>query len=196
VIKAIIFDCFGVVQPDNFQVVYEKFGGNIVQDEKFINEAWQRHFAERIDSADIFAEHLKISRNAWLEALRTCTAGYDEELVEYIQALRKRYKVGMLSNVRKDGLLDVFTQEQLDDFFDAVVASGNIGYAKPEAQAYEIMADRLGVLLSECVFTDDREEYCDGAKAVGMKVIQYRSFEQFKPELETILSSDRQRMRL
>lgn len=184
-IKAIIFDLFGVIRPDNLTAAYAKFGGDMQKDIEFIRET---HYASHIGlrpSAPAFAEHLGITEEEWRDAVET--GDYDHQLVEYIQELRKHYKVGVLSNIGKDGFQRYFTDEELSSFFDTAVASGDIGYAKPEAQAYEIMADRLGVRLDECVFTDDREEYCLGAQGVGMTAIQYKSLPQFKAALAKIL---------
>jgi putative hydrolase of the HAD superfamily len=68
-----------------------------------------------------------------------------------------------------------------------VVASGQIGYAKPEAEAYEITADKLGVSLSECVMIDDRDEYVNAAVGIGMKGIVYNGIDDLRKELKDIL---------
>jgi putative hydrolase of the HAD superfamily len=113
----------------------------------------------------------------------------NEPLLKYIAGLRKEYKTAMLSNVSNGGLLRRFGVEELNEYFDATVASAEIGFAKPEPQAYEITADKLGVRLTECIFIDDREAYCDGARGVGMKAIVYSSFNQLKSELSRMVAS-------
>jgi HAD superfamily hydrolase (TIGR01509 family) len=69
------------------------------------------------------------------------------------------------------------------------VSSGEIGYAKPEPEAYEIVAQRLGVRLDECVFTDDRADFCEAARAVGMQAIEFTGLEQFRHALEPLLAA-------
>jgi HAD superfamily hydrolase (TIGR01509 family) len=93
----------------------------------------------------------------------------------------------MLSNISESGIHKRFTDEELNAHFDTVVVSGEIGYAKPEPEAYEIVAQRLGVRLVECVFTYDKLEFCEAARGVGMQAIVYESLEQFKADLEKIL---------
>jgi putative hydrolase of the HAD superfamily len=95
----------------------------------------------------------------------------------------------MLTNIGKGGLSTLFVYGFLDQFFDTVVASSDIGYAKPEARAFEITAEKLGVRLDECVFVDDRQPYIEGAAHVGMKTILYTDFESFSAQLNTILSN-------
>ncbi len=120
--------------------------------------------------------------------LITDREGKNQELLDYIVDLRKNYKTGLLSNISIGGLGARFSPEELTHHFDAVVASGEIGYAKPEAQAYEITADKLGARLDECVFIDDREDYCAGAKGVGMQAVLYQSFDQMKQDLSRLLA--------
>lgn len=112
----------------------------------------------------------------------------DQDLLQFVAALRKQYKTAMLSNVDADSLSRRLPDEELQEYFDTVVISGEIGYAKPEPEAYGTVADRLGVRLDACVFTDDREEFCEAARAVGMKAIHYKSSDQFKRELHELLA--------
>ncbi len=141
-IKALIFDCFGVL-------VIEDFTGKLLEGE---------------------------AKNA--------------DLLDYMRILRKKYKIGMLSNVSRKGLLDRFSEAELTRYFDNVTISGDIGYAKPQVQAYEIAADRLGVRLNEVIFIDDREAYCHAARSVGMKALLYESFDVMKPQLESLLTRE------
>lgn len=187
-IKAIIFDCFGVVRTDALDVAYRSVGGNFEKDRAFIVETIDAANSGKIPkSLPIIAAHLGISEYEWFEAI-TSFSSNNTELLDYINSkLRKKYKVAMLSNISMGGLTRHFEPGFLEQYFDVIVSSGDIGFAKPEARAYEITADELGVRLDECVFTDDRQEYIDGAIAVGMKTILYTDFKDFKPKLEKLL---------
>jgi HAD superfamily hydrolase (TIGR01549 family) len=112
----------------------------------------------------------------------------DQVLLDYIVTLHKTYKTAMLSNVPRGSLKRRFGKGELGRYFDAVVISGETGYAKPDPEAYLVTAERLEVHIEECVFTDDRQHYLDGAQAVGMHSILYRNFVQFRVELEALLT--------
>lgn len=187
-VKAIIFDLFGVIRPDALPAMYEKFGGDPERDAQFIHDTIGAANRGLIpNSRSVFAERFAITPEQWQAAFDEY-AGNDQRLLDFIVALRAEYKTGLLSNVSRGRLPELFGPGELEKSFDAAVASGDIGYAKPEPQAYETVADRLGVRLSECVFTDDQEDYCDGARAVGMQAILYKSFGQFKDDLSKVLS--------
>lgn len=188
-IKAVIFDCFGVVLTDALKLVREDLAKKdpaAAKQVKDIVAANNRGMLEPDESNERIAELLGVS----VAELRKRVAGSevrDEELLTYVQQLKQQYKTAMLSNIAASSLARRFPNNELDTYFDVVVASGEIGYAKPEPEAYEITAERLGVRLDECVFTDDRELFCDGATSVGMHAILYTNFAQFKQDLEALL---------
>jgi FMN phosphatase YigB (HAD superfamily) len=187
-IKAIIFDCFGVVYEDVFPYYYKKFGGDLVADKEYIeNLIFGVSSGEVIDFYEQLTDHLGITVDQW-RAEAVGTGKFNEPLFIYIDELRKTHKVSMLSNVGEDGLKSYMDTAVLDQHFDDVVESAKIGFAKPEARAFEIAADRLGVRLDECVFIDDRESYCEGATHVGMKAIVYKDVESLKKDLDAFLA--------
>lgn len=188
-IKAIIFDCFGVVYTDHFREIYAHFGGDIVKDHDLVEKAFFDASKGIIENGiHVIAPHLGISEAEWEEEQEKMS-GFDHELLDYVDELRKTYKVGLLSNISGRGLSYYMDYSVLEKHFDDIVESAKIGFAKPEPEAYEIAADRLGVRLDECVFTDDRQGYVEGAQAVGMKTILFTSTEQFKKELTKILKT-------
>ncbi len=190
-IKAIIFDCFGVVRTDSFDDVYKSMGGDPDKDRDFIRRTLQESNSGRIASSrPIIAAHLGITESQWAEAMNR-HGSIDKRLLRYIQELGKSYKIAMLSNIGKRGLQRFFEPGFLEKYFEQIIVSGEIGFAKPEARAYEITADKLGVRIDECIFIDDRQEYVEGAWFVGMKGVLYKSLEKCKAELKLILDSSK-----
>ncbi|MGH7195875.1 MAG: HAD-IA family hydrolase [Candidatus Saccharimonadales bacterium] len=188
-IKAVIFDCFGVLVEDALSALRQRIGPEEQQQIIDISHASHRGLIDSEDSNRQIAALLKMSPEQYVLTIQNGEVK-NQKLMEYIANLRKNHKTAMLSNISAGGVKKRFTDSEIAGHFDVVVASGDIGYAKPEPEAYEIAADRLGVLLKECVFTDDKEEYCDGARAVGMRAIMYENFEQFHGELEELLTNE------
>ena len=188
-IKAILFDCFGVMYLDHFEKTYTHFGGDVEKDKEYLRQFFFEVSKGTKDWRDGLAEKLNITIEQWHEKKEELSS-FNYDLLEYSAELRKTYKTGMLSNIGPEGLEAHLDRATFEPYFDVIVESGKIGFAKPEARAYEIAADRLGVRLDECVFTDDREEYIEGAQHVGMKTILFSSTEQFKQDLEKLLQSN------
>jgi putative hydrolase of the HAD superfamily len=55
--------------------------------------------------------------------------------------------------------------------FDHMVDGRSDGVLKPDARAYTLMAERMGVEPADCVFIDDQPGNLAGAEAVGMRTV-------------------------
>ena len=127
---------------------------------------------------------------AQVEALLEQAHVRNSELIAMIHTLRQRYpaiKVGLLSNVGSDTIERLFTPDELRELFDAVVLSYAEHVAKPSREAFELAADRLGVLPGQCVMIDDRLDNCSGAEAAGMRAILHTANSRTMAELEELV---------
>jgi HAD superfamily hydrolase (TIGR01509 family) len=188
-IQAVVFDCFGVVVTDALETIFRPLQAErpeVSVQVRDVVRACNRGLLTSRESNEQIAQLFGLSHKKYRQKIADGETK-DEELLAYIAALRQTYKTAMLSNVGAGGLRRRFAPGELEQYFDVVVSSGDVGFAKPEAQAYEITADRLGVQLDECVFTDDCEPYCEAARGIGMQVILYQDFAQFRAELEQLL---------
>ena len=189
-IRAVIFDCFGVIIGDGLQLLVDDLRARDPAAARRVHDlvlAANRGLTDPAASSREVAAIFDLDYDTYRQRISDGEVR-NEPLLDYIVMLRATYRTALLSNIGTGGLKRRFSDRELDRYFDAVVASGDIGYAKPEPEAYEIAADRLGVRLDECVFTDDRVDYCEGARSVGMQAIQYLNFPQFKAELEALLA--------
>ena len=110
-----------------------------------------------------------------------------EALIDYIRALRPRYKTALLSNAWDD-LRGVLVDEWgIADAFDELVISAEVGLAKPDARVYLLTLERLGVAPAEAVFVDDFLHNVEGAQAVGIHAIHFQDSNQARTELEALL---------
>ncbi|MBI1857463.1 HAD family phosphatase [Candidatus Saccharibacteria bacterium] len=190
-IKAIIFDCFGVLVGSGFKETYRQAGGDPVKDGDFINDLLGMANLGVISTEEMnkqITEKIGITHEKWRVSVLESELLH-KELMTYIQELKKKYKVAILSNANTGTLDRKFTPEQLA-IFDAVVVSAEVGMIKPDPKIYEYTANKLGLKPRECVFIDDIKVYCEAARMVGMKAIFYNDFKQFQRELIKILTPD------
>jgi epoxide hydrolase-like predicted phosphatase len=110
----------------------------------------------------------------------------DEAMAEGVRLARRAgIKTGLISNSWGEGL--AYEPALLEELFDAVVISGDVGMHKPEPEIFLLGAERIGVAPEDCVFVDDLRENCAGAEAVGMKAILHRGAEGTLEQLEELL---------
>lgn len=188
-IKAVIFDLFGVLLTDALELVVAEVratqplvADRIVRSVVASNAGLITHD----ESRETIARLLGITVDEYSQRIRGGEVR-NRELLDYILKLRKVCKTALLSNAGTKSLEVRFAPGELEQYFDAVLVSAVIGYAKPEARAYELAADSLKVRNDECIMVDDRQPYCDGAERVGMRSIRYESFAQFKRDLSELI---------
>jgi putative hydrolase of the HAD superfamily len=115
----------------------------------------------------------------------------DDELVHFLRGLRPRHKTGVLSNAWTDART-AFTQKYgLSSAVDALIISAEVGVMKPDARIYRLAAEALGVLPEEAVFVDDSAQNVQGARAAGMKAVQFVSTAQTVKEVRQLLDDGR-----
>lgn len=188
-IKAIIFDCFGVLAGSAYKEIYRQAGGDLSKDNVFVSDLLNFANSGQITSEELnarTAKRLGISVKEWTDIVNKAEQP-NLELLDYVRELKSKYKVAILSNAGSGVMERKFTKEQLA-LFDTVVVSAEVGFVKPQPEIFKLTADCLEVEVQECVFVDDLSPYVEGAAAVGMKAIQYDNFDQLKQELELVLS--------
>jgi HAD superfamily hydrolase (TIGR01509 family) len=95
---------------------------------------------------------------------------FDESL-PVLAALRERgAKTALVSNCSHNTRPGV-DRLQLEERFDAVVLSFEVGARKPDPAIYLEALGRLGRPPGDAVFVDDQPAYCDGAAAVGIDTL-------------------------
>jgi putative hydrolase of the HAD superfamily len=184
-IKAIIFDCFGVLTTEGWQEFKQTHFSN---DSDKLQEAVKlNQLADegKISHADLLPMIAGVAGIPSEQARREIdNYKTNTHLMDFIaSSLKEHYKIGMLSNVSDDWLRNMFTSDQLA-LFDEIALSYKTGYTKPHPQAYTYIAKKLGVETSECVFVDDLSRNVSAAEKVSMRAIEYTGFNQFKNDLK------------
>jgi FMN phosphatase YigB (HAD superfamily) len=90
-----------------------------------------------------------------------------------VTAAAERGPVGVLSNCSVPGLVGrTLDRSRLDPArFDAVIASVDVGWRKPDRRAFEAVADALRVPVSELVHVGDDPRIDGGATDAGATAV-------------------------
>ena len=110
----------------------------------------------------------------------------DRDILNFLRGLRGKYKTGLISNAWSD-LRDYIVREKMDDAFDHLIISAEVGVAKPEAKIFKIALEQAGVSPSEAVFVDDFYVNIEGCEKVGIKGIHFKDAESALAQLKTLL---------
>lgn len=107
---------------------------------------------------------------------------YAETWVKYLKS--RGYNLYILSNYSHYMVEKNKKEMPFLKYMDGVMFSCDVNMLKPEHQIYENLLETFGLKADECVFIDDREENCQGARNVGIQAIQFTGFRQVTAELE------------
>ncbi|MGB4761829.1 MAG: HAD family phosphatase [Candidatus Saccharimonas sp.] len=186
-IRGIIFDCFGVLYGSSAEVsraicpeeLHRDFDDLTKQaDYGYITgDEYLRQLSDLLDRP--YDELYELFRERHVR---------NEVLAHYVQTLRPKYRVGLLSNVSSGTIDRLISPTEQTEWFDEVALSCDIHLIKPDPEIFKYVAERLGLLPEECVMIDDRAENCEGASRAGMHTVWFASNDQAIGELERLLA--------
>ena len=101
-------------------------------------------------------------------------------------AKSRRYLMATINNESKELNLFRIQTFGLQEIFSLFVSSCFVGLRKPEAGIYRLALDITQRMPEECCFIDDRPLNLDTASRLGMHVIQMKSTEQLRQELQKL----------
>lgn len=186
-IRGIIFDCFGVLYQGSIAHLFEltpeakrseladlslSSDYGYISAEDYLNQVSLLVGKPAAEIADIMqADHIR-----------------NKAMVEYARTFKGRYKVALLSNVGRGVIERLFTSDELEELFDEVVLSSEVGMIKPDPAIFHLTAARLGVETTECVMVDDLVANIDGAESTGMHGVVFTTTSKCMHDMTNLLA--------
>jgi glucose-1-phosphatase len=112
----------------------------------------------------------------------------DSVLVEFLQSLRPRYKIGILSNAWSDARAFHNTRFRFDTWVDVAVYSAEVKLLKPDPCIYQLVLAQLRLSAEACMFVDDKLVNVQAAQALGMAGIWCRDTRQTISDIQECLA--------
>jgi putative hydrolase of the HAD superfamily len=188
-IKAVVFDCFGVLVGSGLWSIYKQAGGDPVADADFIEELVIQNNAGQLPNGQLnkaLADKIGISEEEYMEFVRA-----DEKpnvsVFEYIRSeLYGKYRLAILSNANT-GTIERKIPSELMQYFDTVVVSADVGMQKPDPEIFKHTIRTTGVEPNEALFIDDREVYLPGAVEAGLRALLF-NIDTFREDISNELA--------
>ncbi len=189
-IKAIIFDCFGVLYVHRGPEFLRAHAVNYQEVKPQLKDLSNQTDYGLISQQDYVQAVTELTGLSVEEVDAHSARGFgrNDELMDYIEnTLRPHYKIGLLSNISRGTIEQYFSEKERAQLFDAAALSSETGMIKPNMVAFEHICEQLGVDTSEAIMIDDNADNCRGAVLAGMHAIDYDGLAHLQRSLETIL---------
>lgn len=207
-IKNIIFDFGGVLTLLTPQEALKRFKElGVEKPEEFLNPYCQQGPFFKFENGDISAEQFcselgelcqrAISMDEAAHAWRGFISSVHEEYLDYLQQIRVRYKLGVLSNtnpfIQEWAETEEFTSKgkPLSSYFDMLFFSFRMRASKPGEEIYKKMLLEGNMKAEETLFIDDSEKNIEAARKLGINTLKVENGEDWRPTLDKILLANR-----
>jgi putative hydrolase of the HAD superfamily len=129
--------------------------------------------------------HLHRFKEIYFEALHP-----NPEMIDLMRELKAAgYRMAMLTNNVREWEPLWRSMLPVDEIFETVVDSGFVGCRKPESKIYQLTLERLDLPAESCLFVDDVEVNCEGARKAGMSAVHFRDNAQAIGEIRATLNT-------
>jgi putative hydrolase of the HAD superfamily len=187
-IQNIIFDLGGVLLNIDFHLSEKAFEQMGVENFKaFFNQFHSNELFKKLETGmdvDLFYDEFRsttqtnLSNNQIKDAWNALLLNFRHESIAALPSLRSKYNLYVLSNTNEIHLQEFqkrFTKEMqlssFDDLFDAAYYSHRIGFRKPNADAFEFVLEKHGLIPEETLFIDDSINNIETAQQLGLQTI-------------------------
>ena len=184
-IKAIIFDFYGVIRSDEYHSWLHRHGLNTNQGYADANRQMNQgqttleEFLEKlsdISGLSVESIHREIVSNSLL----------NKAMLDLIFKLKPKYKIAILSNASSPHLRESLAKTGTEKLFDAVVISSELGITKPDTSIFNYCLDKLDVTADEAIYIDDNQRFVDAANKLGLTAYCYSGTDDLKQHLSKL----------
>jgi HAD superfamily hydrolase (TIGR01509 family) len=92
-------------------------------------------------------------------------------------------RLAIISNASDTLEITLEKRFQIAHYFEIVVNSARVGYAKPEPAIFRIALERLALRPAQTVFTDDQQHNVDAARESGLHAVLFTAAHDLRKHL-------------
>lgn len=193
-IRAIIFDLGAVLLNINYHKTIEEFEKlGIKISHSFYSKKKQKNLFNLLETGKIsekdFTTQLKKeckdgSINKIVSAWNAMLLDLPANRVSLLKDLNKKYNIYLLSNTNSihiSAFKNIIGYEKYKEFyklFKKVYYSHEIGFRKPNKEAFQLILDENNLNADEVLFIDDSPQHIEGAKKLGIQTYHLKSCEE------------------
>ena len=198
-IKALLFDLGGVVIDVDFNQVFTKWaifsnrGIEEIRSKFSLDHFYKSHEKGEIDITEYFSSlrrtlGIDISDFQFKEGWNSIFKAEIEGMSELLKIAKEKLPLYAFTNSNRvhEKVWSKKISQTLSQF-QKVFTSSDIGMRKPDPEAFQFVANSIGIELSEIIFYDDSIENIIGARNVGLNVVHVKSISDVEESIKQIV---------
>jgi putative hydrolase of the HAD superfamily len=135
-----------------------------ISDDEFFDRMTARYVAE---GGDAGVDSRVAQKVVFGRGLAACGA-----MIDAVRQIKGAgYRTALLTNISRSGEAVWRSLMPVEELFDAVVDSSQVGLRKPDPAIYLLTCERLGLSPQQCLFVDDLRCNVEAAQTLGMTTI-------------------------
>lgn len=109
------------------------------------------------------------------------------EMSRLLLALQGKYRLGMITDNHLGFRQWLSRRPDVNQYFDVVVCSAEVGVKKPARSLFNLALDRLGSTYATTLYIDDDDRNTHAAQGLGMPSVHFRSVSQIRKHIDHLL---------
>lgn len=193
-IDTVVFDIGNVLIPWDARWLFGRLLPDGLAVERFMREvdftAWNlqhdagQPFAEGVERHSAAFPHYRHLFEAYFEHWEESIGEADAGTLAIARKLRAAgYRTLALTNFSSETFPRALRRHPFLAEFEGIVVSGDEKLTKPDPAIYRLLCARYHVAPARSVFIDDSERNVEGARAIGMHGVHFRSAELLRQSL-------------
>ncbi|MBC8033460.1 MAG: HAD family phosphatase [Chitinophagaceae bacterium] len=167
-------DAFKALGVQNFDALFSQFHANPLFTDL---ECGRITKAEFVDTMKGYAGK-ELTEKQVIDAWNAILIHFPVQRIELLKKLRATHRTFLLSNTNaihaekfEKMYRDTVGEGSFEDCFEKIYYSHNIGFRKPNKEAYEVVLNENALKPEETVFIDDTLPNIEAARALGITVV-------------------------
>lgn len=193
--RTVVFDLGNVLiswdpHPAIAKAVGAEQASRFLSDDEFDFMAWNRE-QDAGRSWDEGEQAAVMSHPHWEPAIRGYRENFPDSLVgvieDTVQILRELHAAGIrlyaLTNWSKELFPVALNRFDFLGLFEDIIVSGAEGVRKPDPEIFQILRERIGHPLADCIFIDDSPPNIEAAREAGLDAILFTATGHLREDL-------------
>lgn len=193
-IKSIIFDLGGVLLNINYQNTINQFQKLGIQNaSSFYSKQKQKNLFNNLECGKItestFVRKIKKycpNKNSTeiILAWNAMLLDLPKNRINLLENLQHKYQIFLLSNTNQihinqfKNLIGYENYQKFYNLFNKVYYSHEIGFRKPNVEAFHLILDENNLKAKEVLFIDDSPQHIESAKKIGIHTYHLKDNEE------------------